>query len=626
MGDRKSGEYPSTCRTEGCALIDSEMKLLVRLDLDPCQDYYHYVCGRWTGAKDRYSSFVNDQTSSTKAAVVAHLKRLLTTGHGPDVITASMVSVYNSCAEHLATRKSLESITDEVLNALDIRLPLWRVTTVAGLFPRLVEFSLLYKLHSVFSLSLDYPSWLLRLGTGKVGRNISATVYTLDKLYAYFETMVRALSKAPAAQGLLRELVKLDESIHEATKFAEKAETTLAVSQLKLRGVPDVLWVTSVNRVFLQRSDMSSATLVVVKDIKSIRNAFVALSESVVEVVGTYLVILVTSEVIRYEYYERYAEVQQRTEWMFVVCTELLSSLFPKHYAMLEAKALPRDSLRDSRRRLLEEAKKHLTAYLNDSRALDIPTKERVIEQVRQIGIVSFQPDPVQDVSEDHFNVSDSYIVNLFISKRNEAMEPATNESLRRRHWRSLARMQWRGSFSYVSSFGGIVVACQNLVPIPLFASTISRDVFGYTLVLSRFVRELLVALPPAVTNADDVCPFVGDSRLATFDEHLRVELLRDVKAAVVAYRAYRKRKKYWDRVAAGGHVSFDRNFFQAFCVQFCSHPVLEQKPFTLRMRDRCQVSVRSLPEFWKAYDCPDAERSRWASRQCSLTNRTLRS
>ncbi|KAL3230886.1 hypothetical protein MRX96_003542 [Rhipicephalus microplus] len=94
-----------------------------------------------------------------------------------------MGSVYNSCAEHFATRKTLDSVAHEVLRALNVWLKTWVNCTLAGLLPRLVEFSLLYRFNSFFALTFSPRSTSLHMTVGKVVRNISVAVYNLDKFY-----------------------------------------------------------------------------------------------------------------------------------------------------------------------------------------------------------------------------------------------------------------------------------------------------------------------------------------------------------------------------------------------------------------------------------------------------------
>ncbi|KAL1469354.1 hypothetical protein MTO96_005051 [Rhipicephalus appendiculatus] len=96
----------------------------------------------------------------------------------------------------------------------------------------------------------------------------------------------------------------------------------------------------------------------------SVRDAFSVVAGTDSPVSSMYLLVLVTSKAIRYEFYERYAEVEQRDGWSYVACTEVLSRLFPMHYSTMEANALREHKRKKvSASELLEEAK----AYLNGS-------------------------------------------------------------------------------------------------------------------------------------------------------------------------------------------------------------------------------------------------------------------
>ncbi|KAH7970938.1 hypothetical protein HPB49_016924 [Dermacentor silvarum] len=488
------------------------------------------------------------------------------------------------------------------------------------MLPRLVEFSLLYRLHSFFALTFEARSMPLRMTVGKVVRNISAAVYSLDKLYSYFETMVVAFDKAAAARyELLRELVKLDGTVHEATKMASKVETTLPLEQLDMEGVPHEMWASSVNRAFSLDSEVSLATKVVIESIGRIRDAFSAVVRTDSAVLSMYLLVLVTSQAIRYEFYERYAEVEQRVGWVHVSCTEVLSRLFPMHYANLEATALREHVHNTTVSELLEESREYLMDCLNDSATIDASAKERIREQLNNIDVVFVEPVNVGDfLVESDAEHTQSYIENMFIATRQEARERALNKSRWPPNSRMLARMQWIGSFSYIEKLRAIVIGSQNFLSVPQFSSDISRKVSNYAILLARFVRELLVALPHELTDTHICSPFIQD-RVSFVSETQAVELFRQVKSLRLAYQAYKQRKHHCYDIEESGLVSFDRNFFQVFCVQFCSHPLLEPTPSLLRMRHRCEMSVRSLPEFWEAYKCPEELGKRSAMRDCQV-------
>ncbi|XP_072141619.1 uncharacterized protein [Dermacentor andersoni] len=603
------------------------MRDLVSAQFDPCVDFYDYVCGRWTGAPDRFSSFVADQRVYAKAATVAYMLQLLgkerslswsTQKARQDTVIASMASVYNGCVEHFATRKSLDSVADEVLHALNVRLETWRNSTLAGMLPRLVEFSLLYRLHSFFALTFERRSMPLRMTVGKVVRNISAAVYSLDKLYSYFETMVVALDKAVAARSeLLRALVKLDGRVHEAIKMASTVETTLPLEQLDVEGVPHEMWASSVNRAFSLDSEASFATKIAVRSIGSIRDAFSAMVRTDSAVLSMYLLVLVTSQTIRYEFYERYAEVAQRVGWVHVSCTEVLSRLFPTHYANLEATALRGHVHNTSASELLEETRGYLMDSLNDSATIDAAAKDEIREQLSHIDVVFVEPVNVADfLGESDVEHTQSYIENMFIATRQEEVERALNKSRWPPHSRMLARKQWLGSFSYVEKLRAIVIASQNFLSAPQFPSYMSREVSNYAILRARFVRELLVALSQELTGTGICSPSIQD-RVSFVSKSQAVEVFRQAESLRLAYQAYKQQKRLCYDVEESGLVAFDRNFFQVFCVQFCSHPLLEPTPSLVRMRDRCEISVRSMPEFWEAYKCPEEKGKLSSMRDC---------
>ncbi|KAH7936020.1 hypothetical protein HPB52_016659 [Rhipicephalus sanguineus] len=317
----RTTRYVATCLSEGCALIDSEMRDLVSAQFDPCVDFYDYVCASWTQARDRFSSFVDDQRIYAKAATVAYLLDLLSKeGPRQGTVIASMASVYNSCAEHFATRKTLDSVANEVLRALNVRLETWVNSTLFGLFPQLVEFSLLYSFHSFFALTFDPRATPLHMTCGESRDATYRLPYTAETNSTHtsrlcWPSSIKTLAAA-ARYELLHSLVKLDGSVYEATETAANIETTLPLEQLDVEGIPHEMWASSVNRALSLDSQVSSATEIVVNSVDSVRDAFSVVVEADSTVSSMYLLVLVTSQAIRYEFYERYAEVEQRVGWV----------------------------------------------------------------------------------------------------------------------------------------------------------------------------------------------------------------------------------------------------------------------------------------------------------------------
>ncbi|KAL1469353.1 hypothetical protein MTO96_005050 [Rhipicephalus appendiculatus] len=221
-------------------------------------------------------------------------------------------------------------------------------------------------------------------------------------------------------------------------------------------------------------------------------------------------------------------------------------------------------------------------------------------------------------LAESDAKYTQSYIENMFIAIRQEAEEYATNKSRWTPDWRMLARVQWLGSFRYVESRRAIVMASQNFVSVSRFSSEIFGDVFNYAVLLARIVRELLVALPQDPVDTDACSPLPRE-RANFVSKSQAVEMFRQARSLRVAYQAYKQQKRLWDGIVESGVDAFDRNFFQAFCIHFCSHTLLEPTPSLLRMRERCEISVRSMPEFWKAYKCPEELRKRTAMLDCPV-------
>ncbi|KAH8035796.1 hypothetical protein HPB51_008623 [Rhipicephalus microplus] len=383
-------------------------------------------------------------------------------GFGPSIqwrlrkrtVIASMGSVYNSCAEHFATCKTLDSVAHEVLRALN---------------------------SSLYVIAYD---------RGKSGAQHIGCRVQPGQVLRYFETMLALFDKASADAAHyehLRSLVKLDGEVPDVTRIATDDEITLPLEQLDVEEIPHEMLASPVNRVQPLDSEASSATEIVVNGIDGVCNAFSVVARTDSWVLSMYLLVLVTSQAIRYELHERYAEVEQRVDWTYVACREILSRLFPGHYSTMEATALREHKHKKvPASELLEEAKAHLTVVL-----------------------------------------------------------------------------------------------------------------------LARIVRELLVALAPVLVDTHACSPLPRDS-VDLVSKSRAVKMSRQARSLRVAHQAYKKQNRLWDGIVESGVDAFHRKFFQAFCVQLRSRTLLEPTPSLPHMRKRCEFSVRSMPEFWEAYKCPE--------------------
>ncbi|XP_075730687.1 uncharacterized protein LOC142774180 [Rhipicephalus microplus] len=188
----------------------------------------------------------------------------------------------------------------------------------------------------------------------------------------------------------LRSLVKLDGEVLDVTRIATDDEITLPLEQLDVEEIPHEMLASPVNRALPLDSEASSATEIVVNGIDRVCNAFSVVARTDSWVLSMYLPVLVTSQAIRYEFHERYAEVEQRVDWTYVACREILSRLFPGHYSTMEATALRENKHKKvPASELLEEAKAHLTVSLNDSVSIDDAAEDAMRQQLSDIDIMS---------------------------------------------------------------------------------------------------------------------------------------------------------------------------------------------------------------------------------------------
>ncbi|KAL3230887.1 hypothetical protein MRX96_003543 [Rhipicephalus microplus] len=257
-------------------------------------------------------------------------------------------------------------------------------------------------------------------------------------------------------------------------------------------------------------SEASSATEIVVNGIDRVCNAFSVVARTDSWVLSMYLLVLVTSQAIRYEFHERYAEVEQRVDWTYVACRKVLSRLFPGHYSTMEATALREHKHKKvPASELLEEAKAHLTVSLNDSVSIDDAAEDAMRQQLGDIDIMSVDAVKASDfLAESDEKYTQSYTKTCSSQHARAQWNTATNKSRWTPEWRTLARVQWLASFRYFESHHAIAMAagasflCRDFLKI-YSAMSLTRWFFcphraGATVALAPVPVDTHVALTAA--------------------------------------------------------------------------------------------------------------------------------
>ncbi|EEC14985.1 hypothetical protein IscW_ISCW010487 [Ixodes scapularis] len=584
-----------TCHSPLCVSLQDAMRDLLTTDVDPCEDFYTYVCGRWTRHATRYSSFHEDHRRAAKSAVHTHFMA----SHNPErerSVHASMSTLYRNCIDHVGKQKTVRQIMAEVLKALDINVTSWRSMAIGELMPSLVELNLLYDMASLFWVRLTRNA-SLSIGLGQTIRNCSASAYSVDKLYIYVTSMIEAVTPGPWGDDMVQGVVELDDALHQATSTPDSSKL-VPIGQLNLENVTAQTWMRSFNAIVPSPTGITSSAIVNTTGLSNLQRAFVIFSKASSYVRAMHLIIVLTSDVVRYEFYDRYFDADKLGH--YVTCTELVSQFFHDDYPSLEASLLIKDNRESKAQLLFQRTKSSVMFELRGNSNVSVDETQIARTLIKKIALLTFSP--FNEFKNATRVFSDDFIRDMFIVRRKLAearirLGTNFNDTAER-----LSAIQWNGGLTYVKSTNSVVVASQNLVPAYFYVRQ-DQEHFNYGILATQFAKELLEALPDHFST-NTSCGNTLDFKLRRFTHAQRVELLRLSQAARASYRMYRdhfgSRSAYtWEE-----QVAIDRLFFQRFCTMFCSHALLEHRPSFLRMRHRCQMPLESMPEFQHAYQC----------------------
>ncbi|XP_040061728.2 uncharacterized protein LOC115324752 isoform X2 [Ixodes scapularis] len=414
------------------------MRDLLTTDVDPCEDFYTYVCGRWTRHATRYSSFHEDHRRAAKSAVHTHFMA----SHNPErerSVHASMSTLYRNCIDHVGKQKTVRQIMAEVLKALDINVTSWRSMAIGELMPSLVELNLLYDMASLFWVRLTRNA-SLSIGLGQTIRNCSASAYSVDKLYIYVTSMIEAVTPGPWGDDMVQGVVELDDALHQATNTPDSSKL-VPIGQLNLENVTAQTWMRSVNAIVPSPTGINSSAIVNTTGLSNLQRAFVIFSKASSYVRAMHLIIVLTSDVVRYEFYDRYFDADKLGH--YVTCTELVSQFFHDDYPSLEASLLIKDNRESKAQLLFQRTKSSVMFELRGNSNVSVDETQIARTLIKKIALLTFSP--FNEFKNATRVFSDDFIRDMFIVRRKLAearirLGTNFNDTAER-----LSAIQWNG-------------------------------------------------------------------------------------------------------------------------------------------------------------------------------------
>ncbi|XP_077547762.1 uncharacterized protein LOC144160009 [Haemaphysalis longicornis] len=140
------------CYTPECHLAADYVKEHITEDIDPCQDFYGYVCNTWAHRRASTLSFLED----VKDVFWSQLNRTLLSVTNPQPVDAGgrhlMFPLYSKCFAFMTKTQSVQDSVKHVIAVTDVRRWTQR-NNFRDLFVQMIQLSLVRGVTTLFQLA-----------------------------------------------------------------------------------------------------------------------------------------------------------------------------------------------------------------------------------------------------------------------------------------------------------------------------------------------------------------------------------------------------------------------------------------------------------------------------------------
>ncbi|XP_077550662.1 neprilysin-1-like [Haemaphysalis longicornis] len=598
------------CYTPECRLAADYVKEHITEDIDPCQDFYGYVCNTWAHRRASTLSFLED----VKDAFWSHLNRTLLSVTNPQPVDAGgrhlMFPLYSKCFAFMTTTKSVHESVEHVIAVTEVRRLMQR-NTFRDLFVQMIHLSLVRGVTTLFELAFR--------------RDKDIFLHVLKGTSLRFKAS--PVSNHRTYDDYLGEVIQ-DKEIEGIFSRQSRTETGPFYILGSLHdSTPENVWMDSINKNLVSDSYKQTVDKEIfvtgLAEIKKVIDLLTRNSETAMHM-ATYLAVHVAIDLLRYDYFRRYE--QQHTRDVVALCLNTTRRFLYYSWAYLVANLTVNWTALENSDTLYNDILHGVAEHMNLTEWMELPSRLEAVRKVRRIQLV--QPKTVLPATLKSI-VNYTYVANAkhdFVATYMETAQVAA--TLRRDlvgqdRQGEYGKLQLAGDVMYLEERGELFMPA-IMMHEPVFYPKGVGEPFNYGTLDALVAKVLSEAIGPAgaARRADKIeALWWTDQTAAAYAESVRcfdeqyshlenttlpmAKELRDdafiwIRSVRIAFDRYRM--KYHARtLRSRERRQHDQAFFIRFCLLTCStHEEAKQ----LLPRLRCHLAVANIHQFLPAFQC----------------------
>lgn len=626
------------CYTHECAEAAAYLKRHILEKVDPCNDFYDYVCSAWSQHRAFALSFVED----SKDAFWSRVNRsLLDTDHPPAADANGihlLYALYASCYRFMTTPRTVHDQVRSVFEKTDAA----RFVTGSSsqeLISQMIHLTISRGITTVFQLEFTKvgDADLLHMSKGSSLR-YKATPVTNERIYNdYLREVLQVIGHRVGVESSFRYVDSIDHIVE--ARFAKPSRTKSAnfseLENLHPEATPRV-WLERINRDVSPRHWQKNDSEILVTGFDQISHVVRLVMGGGLSNATAYITVQVVMEILRFDFFRRYE--QQNARDVVTICLNTTRQFIIYTWPSLVANLTVNASAVDASRKLYDDILDGVIDHMKLAKWLELPSRLEAIAKVKNVRLIAVSPNITDLATTVSRQVNYSRLRRPPEDFVNSYLETAQlNTALRRdvgkEEFGLYGKLQLVGDVDYLEQWslrgGAELLVPTVLTRPPLFYPEGVGEPFNY----GTLGVLVALALSSAVGRQGSRLSATGieelwwtDQTVHNYDEASRCyeELYRRIsnstsalldkqqnqvflwtRATRIAFDRYRL--KYRSRVSRTRERRLhDRVFFMRLCLLTCTS---REEAGDLWPRFRCHISVANMDEFSDAFSCRTHDR-----------------
>ncbi|XP_064469094.1 uncharacterized protein LOC135383642 [Ornithodoros turicata] len=612
---------PSTamdCGSGECSAVLQDLMSQMDHSVDPCSDFYSYVCGKTYDNSSFIKRTINAFIEHLNSTIMESPKIAPSDNYGMNV----MFKLYRTCYDFMTDSSiTFSQITNITSKFLDIDVVI-ASKDIADLMQQLVRISLSKGIFTTFSLQLrknDTHTYMYFASETSILEKITAFSKLDDDLESFLSKVLEGTQGIDNVTTYARSLVERDKKVHDILKTPSESKhhSFEDLSQL-LASSPAVL-LGLVNMILLPERRVRSVHETVYA--KGLQQAFAIRSLTMKGVIlewSLYYAAHLIATVLRYR------DVRPTLPMTTArVCLGLTRNVLTHTWPYLVNNAVVSRKTPQK----VSQIGNYLRMTIHSERMnswLDDGTRRTMETTLNNFRIISYQDEDLKrlrGVSYATYSpVEDNFVTFYLGLKAFEALilqhAPPSEETF------ALSIHQLTSNLTFDETLNAIVIPAAYQSGLMIYVSDAIPFYFNYATLGVRMTREMIkgVGLPEAWTVATGrkIAAFVEcikrvRSTLGLHAVDSQQEYLWNVSAFAWTYAVHLSYGAVRHLIKERGESIFHSNwptaqtiFFIRYCMMFCGDS--QQADGVLIAKEQCLLPLRANPEFIHHYNCEEKE------------------